>query len=72
MVDKMKSFAGNIETVHEITFHGSWVEDDTSISDFHFRFTMKDGSKIDWHELIKRTWNTDSGMVIAEEYFQAI
>ena len=37
---------------------------------FTFDFDMKDGSKVFWHEIIRRVWNAD-GKVVQEEYFNA-
>ena len=70
MVEKMEGFAGAIAEVNGITHHNSIVEGNQSASEFTFDFTMKDGSKIFWHEIIRRDWN-DAGMVIREEYFNA-
>ncbi len=70
MIAKMEGFAGSIAKVNEITHHNSIVDDNLSASEFTFDFDMKDGSKIYWHEIIKRKWNTE-GKVIHEEYFNA-
>ena len=47
---------------------------DKKVQDFrskaHMYFGGKDGSKIYWHEIIRRIWN-DEGKVIQEEYFNA-
>ena len=70
MVEKMEGFAGAIALVNGITHHHTIVDGNVSASEFTFDFTMKDGSKIFWHEIIRRDWN-DAGMVIREEYFNA-
>jgi len=70
MVAKMEGFAGAIAAVNGITLHHSIVEDNVSASEFTFDFDMKDGSKIYWHEIIRRIW-TEEGKVIQEEYFNA-
>ena len=70
MVEKMEGFVGAIAKVNGITHHHSITEDNLSASEFTFDFDMKDGSKILWHEIIRRKWN-EKGEVIAEEYFQA-
>ncbi len=70
MVEKMEGFVGSIAKVNGITHHHTLVGDHVSASEFTFDFNMKDGSKIFWHEIIKRTWN-DDGKVTSEEYFQA-
>ena len=70
MIAKMEGFAGSIAKVNGITLHHSIVEDHVSASEFTFDFDMKDGSKIYWHEIIRRIWNED-GLVTSEEYFNA-
>lgn len=70
MVEKMEGFAGSIAAVNGITHHHSIVDGNVSASEFTFDFDMKDGSKIYWHEIIRRVWN-ESGEVIQEEYFDA-
>ncbi len=70
MVAKMESFAGAIAAVNGITHHHSLVNGNISASEFTFDFSMKDGSKIYWHEIIRRVWN-DEGKVVQEEYFNA-
>ena len=70
MVQKMEGFAGSIAQVNGITHHATIVDGNESASEFTFDFNMKDGSKIYWHEVIRRTWN-DQGQVIREEYFNA-
>jgi len=70
MVAKMEGFVAGIEKVNGITLHHSIVDGNVSASEFTFDFNMKDGSKIYWHEIIRRIWN-DQGQVIQEEYFNA-
>lgn len=70
MVEKMEGFVGSIAKVNGITHHHTIVGDNVSASEFTFDFDMKDGSKILWHEVIRRIWN-DEGKVTAETYFQA-
>ena len=70
MVAKMEGFAGAIAKVNGITLHNSIAEGNVSASEFTFDFDMKDGSKIYWHEIIRRIWN-DEGKVVQEEYFNA-
>ncbi|WP_350285005.1 hypothetical protein [uncultured Croceitalea sp.] len=70
MVTKMEGFAGAIAEVNGITHHHSIVDGNMSASEFTFDFNMKDGSKIYWHEIIRRIWN-EHGKVIQEEYFNA-
>lgn len=70
MIEKMQGFLGAIQTVNGITLHHALIDGNHSASEFTFDFDMKDGSKILWHEIIKREWN-DDGKVISESYFNA-
>jgi len=70
MIDKMNGFVGSIAAVNTISHHQTILDGNTSASEFTFDFDLKDGSKIHWHEIIKRVWN-DEGKVIEEEYFSA-
>ena len=70
MVEKMEGFAGAIAQVNGITHHNTIVDGNESASEFTFDFNMADGSKIYWHEVIRRTWN-EEGKVSHEEYFNA-
>ncbi len=70
MITKMEGFANAIAKVNGITHHHSIVDGNVSASEFTFDFDMKDGSKIYWHEIIRRIWNED-GKVIQETYFNA-
>ncbi len=70
MLVKMEGFAGAIAKVNDITHHHSIVDGNLSASEFTFDFDMQDGSKIFWHEVIRRVWN-ENGQVIQEEYFNA-
>lgn len=70
MVEKMEGFVDSIAKVNGITHHHTVVENNISASEFTFDFDMKDGSKILWHEIIRRVWN-DEGKVSEEQYFQA-
>ena len=70
MVAKMEGFANAIAKVNNIQHHRSIVDGLESASEFTFDFDMKDGSKIYWHEIIRRIWN-EEGKVIHEEYFNA-
>lgn len=69
MIEKMNGFLGAIAKVNGITHHRSMVDGDASASEFTFDFDMKDGSKVYWHEIIRRIWS--DGKVVEEEYFDA-
>ncbi|WP_339608489.1 hypothetical protein [uncultured Roseivirga sp.] len=70
MVGKMEGFLNAIKNVNGITHHHSIVDGNVSASEFTFNFDMKDGSKIYWHEIIRRIWN-EEGKVVGETYFNA-
>jgi hypothetical protein len=70
MVEKMEGFAGSIAKVNGIQHHYTIIGEGVTASEFTFDFDMKDGSKIYWHEIIRRVWN-EEGLVINEEYFDA-
>ncbi len=70
MIQKMEGFVGSIANVNGITHHHTIASQNVSASEFTFDFDMKDGSKVLWHEIIRRVWN-DEGKVISEEYFKA-
>lgn len=70
MIDKMEGFLASIAKVNGITHHGTMLGNQVSASEFTFDFDMKDGSKVYWHEIIRRDWN-EAGQVIREEYFLA-
>lgn len=70
MVEKMAGFVAAIANVNGITHHYTIVDGNVSASEFTFDFDMKDGTKIYWHEIIRRIWN-EAGEVTAEEYFDA-
>ena len=67
-ITKMEGFLGNIANVNGITLHHSATEGTISMTEYTFDFDMKDGSKILWHEVIRRVWEND--LVVAEQYFQ--
>ena len=67
MIEKMEGFAGAIQKVNGISHHNSIVDGNAYLpQNFTFDFDMADGSKIYWHEIIKRKWNQD-GYVVQEE-----
>ena len=70
MVEKMEGFTGAIEQINNITHHHTILDGNLSASEFTFDFDMKDGSKVYWHEIIRREWD-DEGKVIRESYFNA-
>ncbi len=69
MIGKMEGFLGAIARVNGITRHHAATGDGVSMSEFTFDFNMKDGSKVLWHEIIRRVWQ--DGKVIHEQYFKS-
>jgi hypothetical protein len=66
---KLEGFLGGIQKVNSITLHHTATGNQVSMSEFTFDFDMKDGSKVFWHEIIRRIWK--DGKVINEQYFKA-
>jgi hypothetical protein len=64
---KMEAFLGGIAKVNGITFHYAGVGDDVSMSEFTFDFDMKNGSRVLWHEILRRLWK--DGKIVEEQYF---
>lgn len=69
MVDKMKGFLGSIKNVNEISIPNSGVSGDVSFIELKVDFDMADGSKIDWHEIIRSYWK--DGKIVREQFFKA-
>lgn len=69
MLSKMKGFADAIAEVNGITLHHTSLNGDISFAEFTFDFTMKDGSQILWHEILRTVWQ--NGQIVEEQYFKA-
>ncbi len=67
-LQKMEGFLGSIAAVNGITLHHSASEGNVSFTEYTFDFDLKDGSKIYWHEVIRRVW--EGGLIVAERYFK--
>ena len=68
MLTKMEGFASAIQQVNGITHHRTLVNGNVTMSEYTFDFDMKDGSKVLWHEIIRRIW--ENGKVVQEQYFK--
>ena len=68
MLVKMNGFAGAIQAVNGITLHNTSIDGNVSFAEFTFDFDMKDGSKILWHEILRREWQNDK--IVSEQYFK--
>ena len=64
---KMEGFLAGIAKVNGITLHHELAGEDISFSEFTFDFDMKDGSKVLWHEILRRIWK--DGKIVEESYF---
>jgi len=67
-ITKMEGFLGGIANVNGITLHHAATEGNVSFTEYTFDFDMKDGSKILWHEIIRRVWEND--LIVDEQYFK--
>ena len=61
-------FSNGIDAVRGITVHNNAVDGNTTYSEYTFKFDMKDGGKIDWHEVVSRKWAANK--IVEERYFQ--
>jgi len=64
----LEGFLGGIQKVNGIKLLSSAVGDSVTLSEYIFDFDMKDGSKIYWNEVIRRTWK--EGKITNERYYQ--
>lgn len=69
MIEKMNGFVGSITAVNEITLHNTAVTGDVSFTEWTFRFDHQDGSKTNWHEIIRSVWKDNK--IVSEQYFLA-
>jgi len=69
MIAKMQGFAGAIAEVNGIILHNVALNENVSFAEFTFDFTMKDGSKVLWHEILRTIWQ--NGQIVEEQYFKA-
>ena len=67
-VDHLSGFFGSLTSFDGATLHGQAVGDNFSASEWIFNMTAGDGSKIEWNEVLVRTWANDK--VVSEKYYQ--
>ena len=70
--DKMKravAITDSIAHIDDIILHYTSVDGNIAFAEFTFDFSMKDGSRIYWHEVIRTVWK--DGKVIEEQYFKS-
>ncbi len=69
LVSKMQGFVGSIAKVNGITQHHAAMTGNVSFTECTFDFTMKDGSSVLWHEILRAVWK--DGLIVEEQYFKA-
>jgi predicted flap endonuclease-1-like 5' DNA nuclease len=62
-------FLNGVQKVNDITLHNVAMGEDVTMSEYTFDFTMNDGSKMVWNEVIRRRWADDK--VVSEKYYTA-
>ena len=67
--NKLRTFLQKIERFNEVVLHSQTLGPDTTMSEYTFDMTSKDGSRIVWKEVIRRKWL--DGLVIDERYYTA-
>ncbi|MEP5295359.1 MAG: hypothetical protein ABJP90_16225 [Paracoccaceae bacterium] len=61
-------FFSSLTSFDGATLHGEATGDDFSASEWTFNMTGGDGEKIEWNEVLVRTWA--DGKVSSEKYYQ--
>lgn len=64
----LAGFFSSLTSFDGATLHGEAVGDNFSASEWTFNMTAGDGSKIEWNEMLVRTWA--DGKVTSEKYYQ--
>jgi ketosteroid isomerase-like protein len=64
----LSGFFGTLKSFDGATLHGAATGDDYATSEWTFNMTSGDGSKIEWNEVLVRSWN--NGKVVSESYYQ--
>ena len=67
-VAHLSGFFGTLKSFDGATLHGSATGDDYATSEWTFNMTAGDGSKIEWNEVLVRSWK--DGKVVSESYYQ--
>ena len=63
------AFLANVETINAIhLLNSTYSEDNVTMSEFSFDYTMKDGNHKRWNEIIRRRWA--NGKVVDERAFR--
>lgn len=61
-------FFSSLKSFDGATLHGQAIGDDYSASEWTFNMTAGDGEKIEWNEVLIRSWK--DGKVTSEQYYQ--
>lgn len=64
----LEGFFNSLSSFDGATLHGEAAGDDFSASEWTFNMTAGDGEKIEWNEVLIRTW--DNGKITSEKYYQ--
>jgi uncharacterized membrane protein len=64
---RLRHFLGEVASTAYIRLQAAALEGEVSFSEFSFAFEMKDGSRREWHEVIRRRWA--EGKVREEKYY---
>ncbi len=64
----LAGFFASLSSFDGATLHGEAVGDNFSASEWTFNMTSGDGEKIEWNEVLVRTWN--EGKITSEKYYQ--
>ena len=64
----LAGFFESLSSFDGAALHGEAVGDNFSASEWTFNMTAGDGEKIEWNEVLIRTWN--DGKITSEKYYQ--
>ncbi len=66
--EHLSGFFSSLKSFDGATLHGQAAGDNYSASEWTFNMTGGDGGKIEWNEVLVRTW--ENGKVTSEKYYQ--
>lgn len=64
----LTGFFGTLKSFDGATLHGAATGKDYATSEWTFNMTAGDGAKIEWNEVLVRSWK--DGKVVSEAYYQ--
>lgn len=62
-----QNFFNQLSAINHIALHSQAVGHDVTMSEMTFEFSMQNGKRLVWNEVIRRTWK--DGKVIEEKYY---